>query len=153
MMTKAKLLRLVATVGMIASALAYVALVQAHLNGERWWQENKLWATLFLHYAFVRTAVGMAALALLSVAAFIFRRRLADRLIVTASCLVMIPLAWIAAEMVLNIRYMHGDWFWDETWRWFAAPVYAQFAVAMLLGFGGIFALTMPHSAAGRKVS
>lgn len=150
-MGETKLLRTVGAIGVIASAVAYVAFVQNHLNGDRSWHANKLWLTL-IYYNFDRTAFGMAALALLSLAAFFFRRRLADRLLIAAFFLVAIPIMWICAEMALNIHYMDGLWFWGDSWRWFAAPIYAQFAIAMLLGFAGVLGLTIPHSAADSDV-
>ncbi|MEJ6790930.1 hypothetical protein BrevBR_15410 [Brevundimonas sp. BR2-1] len=127
----------------MTSVVAYLFFVLAGLNGDAWWHANKLWATVVLARAHVLAA--WAVFVVFGAAAFVFRRRLGNRLFVVGAGLLGLPVCW-----ALSLRFFYysqpGGWwpgFGDDVWRWVVNHVYAEFAVGLMIGFLGLAAVTL----------
>lgn len=145
-MTKLRAIRVMAVLGLLTSATAYVMFVQLHLNGDDWWQKNKLWATVVMAEPPERMA--WVSFFLFGLAAFALRSRLGKTPIIASAVLVVAPVVWIVFQLSEIASETRGDWMWGN-WRWFMAQVYAEFAVGLCLGFGSVLALTVPVHRSG----
>lgn len=141
-MTKARAVRSVALFGAACFAVAYCGFVLAGLNGGRA-SLSDLWTTVAVAPAHVLLAWALFAAS--GAATFICRGRLAHRLIAIGIILVGLPTFWAFGLWLFYLYDTQGWWpgFGNEVWRWQVNHVYAEFALAVVIGFLGVIGATL----------
>lgn len=141
-MTKAHSIRLFASLGAAASAAAYVGFVMVGLN-EGGARVVDLWETV----VFARSHVILAwtIFVAFGVAAYVFREKIGNRLLIMAAVLLGAPVAWAAGLRFLYYNQPDGWWpsFDNEIWRWLINHIYAEFSLGLMIGFLGLAAVTL----------
>lgn len=147
-MTKAHSIRLFALIGAAASGAAYVGFVMVGLN-EGGAQVVDLWETLI--FASPHVILAWTMFAALGTAAYVFREKVGQRLLIAAVVLLGLPVAWAAGLRFLYYSQPGGWWpgFDNEIWRWMINHVYAEFSLGLMIGFLGLVAVTLGVRANG----
>jgi len=83
--------------------------------------------------------------AALGAAAYVFREKVGQRLLIAAVILLGLPVAWAAGLRFLYYGRPDGWWpgFDNEIWRWMINHVYAEFSLGLMIGFLGLVAVTL----------